>query len=240
MAFQMKTLVKMAVLCMLGLAMVGCSSAGNFRTGDPEKDYLSITDFQPQFNSTGNADVDRVGSIVVIAVEDKKPELEEVVAKLWAERELNYLLDGAKADVKHQHGVAWDDATPEQQRASLAAVYASMTPEEQKNVDMFNETQGPAVQAANDDAADLVVILNKAYETVMSVIETVNARASDGLDIGDGIFALTEGKKLVDGADQIKVMWHWANGVSYFITDYTTAMDSYSELMQYNREKAME
>ena len=219
------------------VACVGCSSTGRFGTGDSERDYKAITTYEVEFPSTGNADMDRVGSGVVMAIEDKKPELDIVIAKLWSERELNYLVDGAKEQVKAKHGgITWADASPEQQRSALSAVYASMSIDEQRKIDQWKEAEGPAVAAAKDDAGEIVIIILKGLETAESLYNQLA-----GADIGGLIaFGYNEGRAIWGGVEQIQEMDQWANGVNLFIGDYTEAMDSWDEILRYNRDKAHE
>lgn len=219
------------------VACVGCSSTGKFGTGNQEADYKAITDYSPKFKNTGNVDMDRIGKIAVIAIEDKKPELDVVVARLWSERELNYLMQGARAELKvNNNGLAWSDASPRQRQIALNYVYVTMSPEEQTKINQFQQAEGPAVAAANDDAADLAIILMNSLNTAESIYSQFS-----NADVGQMLaYGLSEGPRIWDGVEQIQEMDQWANGINMFISYYSEAMDSWDEVLKYNREKANE
>ena len=91
---------------MLGITMIGCSSTGRFVTGDTEKDYKWITTFQPEWKSTGDRDADTLGAAYVMSLASQKRELDAVIAKLWAEQDLNKLIRSSKAHLQ-SNGIEW-------------------------------------------------------------------------------------------------------------------------------------
>jgi hypothetical protein len=238
MAFQMKTLVKMAVLCMLGLAMVGCSSTGRFMNDEmtTENVLQELNSYTPSWNPTGDADMDRVGMIAVMAIEDKKPAMDAMFAQMWAAPDLTSWSDSARADLKEQ-GISWGDADEEQRHAAMTVAWGYLDEEQQTGIRDFYEKNARQMKAANDDAAETLQILNSALKTADRVV----ARVSQASESIDGLVGAVMGAgKIVDGVDQVTEMVQWGNATEKYMSTFADWEGTWDQIFKDNDRKAME
>jgi hypothetical protein len=215
------------------VACVGCSSSGRFITGDTQKDFMAIKDYTPKWEDTGEQAVDTVGRSVVISQEDKKPELVELMSKLYSQKELNFLIRSTDAALKDQ-GI--EDPTPQQKREVMRLVYAKMTPEEQQMIDQYAETEGPAIAAREDDLAEIGAIALRLTKVALDYINHYSN--ASGADVAMAIF--TKVPAIRQGYDMGEEVIEWGNAASEFLADYGDALDTWDEVVNFNREQALD